>query len=60
MISMIGLAARPGTEVDPMCSDARARSPGAAWMRWGSRSNNRDYESSYGTMVIEPLTGVGA
>ena len=44
---MIGLAARPGTDVEPTCSIRRAFSPSAPRIRSASRSNSRGHSSSY-------------
>ena len=43
---MIGLAASPGTEVDPMCSSRTTRSPSAAPIRSASRWYRRGHSGS--------------
>ena len=43
---MIGLAARPGTEVDPMCSSCTTRSPSTALIRSASRRNRPGHSGS--------------
>ena len=43
---MIGLAASPGTEVDPMCSSCTTRSPSTALIRSASRRNSRGHSGS--------------
>lgn len=37
-VSMIGLAGKPGTDVDPTCSSATTRSPRASFTRLASRA----------------------
>src|SRR5262245_7057700 len=46
-MSMIGLAARPATEVLPTCSMASASSPRARWYTSRNDSNIRGHSGSY-------------
>ena len=46
---MIGLAAKPGTDVEPMCSSSSTRSPSAARIRAATTANCAGQPSSYGT-----------
>jgi hypothetical protein len=43
---MIGLAASPGTEVDPTCSSCTTRLPSTDLIRSASRWNNRGHSGS--------------
>jgi hypothetical protein len=43
---MIGLAASPGTEVDPMCSSCTTRSSSAPRIRSASRRNSSGHAGS--------------
>ena len=52
--STIGLAARPGTDVDPMCSMRRASGPSAAAMRRRSASKRVRQRGSYATISTVP------
>ena len=54
---MIGLAVSPGTEVEPVCSRSRTRSPSAARIRSASRSKSPGQAGSYSTSSIGPETG---
>src|SRR5438876_218634 len=55
---MIGLAARPETEVEPTCSRSRTLSSRALVMRSCSRSKRAGQAGSEGTSVIGALCGV--
>jgi len=46
MMSMMGLAISPGTEIDPACSIRSARSPRAARIFAASRSNSTGHSGS--------------
>src|SRR4051812_20795648 len=56
-MSMMGLASRPGTDVDPTCSMHSASSPSTKPRRSASRLNNRGQSGSYATRVIGALCG---
>src|SRR4029079_16532785 len=56
-MSMIGFAARPGTDVEPVCSRVMTRSPRIDRIRAASRSNNAGQRGSDSTMVIGPVSG---
>ena len=49
---MIGLAAKPGTEVDPTCSRASTRSPSAARILVSSAANRSGQAGSGGTISM--------
>ena len=57
---MMGLAASPGTDVEPICSIPRARSPRALRMRVASCPKASGQVGLYTTKVIGPLTGLGS
>src|SRR5438309_1648288 len=54
-MSMIGLATRPGTDVDPWCSMRSARSPRAARIRSSSSRKRCGHAGSYSASVTCPL-----
>src|SRR3954454_23895348 len=56
-MSMIGFAARPTTEVDPMCSTNRARVPNAPVMRCRSSSKRCGHVASYSTSTTATFSG---
>ena len=55
-MSITGLAASPGTDVDPTCSTASARGPSAVRMRSASTSKRSGQEGSGSTTSI-PVRG---
>jgi hypothetical protein len=58
IMSRIGLAHRPGTDVEPMCSSCTTRSPSAPRIRSASRSYSRGHSGSYSTRVtVEFMIG---
>jgi len=65
--SMIGFAARPGTDVEPMCSTSQTLFP-SFWISSAAASNWLGQDGSYGTSTVrtldpaavEPLPGRGS
>src|SRR5271165_7071159 len=56
-MSMMGLAARPGTDVEPTCSTWSAAPPRMARIRAASRVNRPGQPGSYAASMIGPLCG---
>ena len=54
-MSMIGFAARPGTEVEPVCSARTSVSPSSERRRLASRSNSFGHSGSYSARVMVEL-----
>src|SRR5438105_6722765 len=56
-MSMIGLAARPGTDVEPQCATRRARWPSVSRIIRFSRRNAWGHAGSWSTSVMGPSCG---
>jgi len=59
-MSMIGFAARPGTDVEPVCSIASARSPRIERIRASSRAKSAGHDGSYSANAMGPVSGSGS
>src|SRR5450631_2531054 len=59
-MSMIGLAARPGTDVEPTCSSCSARPPSAAPTRADSTAKSSGQRWLYASRTIGPAFSAGS
>src|SRR5271165_4849783 len=59
-MSMIGLAASPGTDVDPVCSSSTTRSPSAVRILSAARRKSSGHCGSYSTIRILPSGAMAA